>query len=254
VSDDRVASVESIIRTQGLTRPPGRPASSLDLREAQAVVRALHGPSDVVIAEYRQRVAAAPDAAEARYLLGRVLQTIGKTEAARTELEAAARGAALTDRVDRPLGSIYLTLGDLDAAKDHLARQVARQPGDAMAHRELGRTLDAKGDRDAALAEFQRAVALAPDLGESQRLLGLALGRSGDEVDGLYHLALASRLAGDLPQAYRHFQRVKDLMPEGDRRYAEVEGAMEELQPLVARAERQPSRRFSPVRPSVLRR
>lgn len=242
VTDDRVGSVESIIRTQKLTRPAGRPASSLDLREAQAVVRALDLPSEEVIAEYRKAVDAT-GGSEARYLLGRAYQTIGKLEAARTEFEAVAGEAALQDRIDGRLGDLYLVLGDHEKARAHLDRHVARAPKDGWARRQLGRALEAAGDASGALAQYRQAVALAPDDAEANRLFGLGLGRSGDEREGLYHLALAARLAGDLPQSLRHFLRVKDLTPKDDRRQAELDLAIEDLEPLVRRAEREPPRR-----------
>lgn len=246
VTEDRVSSVESIIRAQKLTRPPGRPASSLDLREAQAVVRALDRPADVVVAEYRERLAADPGSLEARYLLGRVYQTIGKLEAARTELEAAHGDSRLADRVDGPLGNLYLALGDHEGAKRHLGRRVSHHPKDAWARRQLGRTLEADGDMAGAVAQYRQAVALAPDDAEANRLLGLGLGRGGDEREGLYHLALAFRLAGDLPQALRHFLRVRDLTPEDDRRRAELDASIEDLEPLVRRSERESVRRVGP--------
>jgi len=248
VADDRVSSIESIVRAQKLPRPPGRPASSLDLREAQAVVRALDEPADVVIAEYRKRLEEQPSP-EARYLLGRVYQTIGKLEAARSELEAVASDATLSGRVDGPLGSLYLTLRDHERANRHLARAVARHPKDAWAHRQLGRVLEAQGNAEGAAAEYRQSVALTPDDPEAQRLLGLSLGRAGNERDGLYHLALAAQLAGDLPQALRHFERVKDLTPKGDRRRAELDAAIEDLEALVPRAEREPMRRLGPDDP-----
>lgn len=253
VTEDRVASVDSIIRAQKLRRPPGRPASSLDLREAQAVVRALDQPAEVVVADYRRRLDEHPDSAEARYLLGRVYQTIGKLDAARSELQAAAGDPTLAERVDGPLGNLYLTMGDHDRAKEYLARRVASHPKDAWARRQLGRTFEAEGDMKAAIAEYRQAASLAPDDAEANRLLGLGLGRGGDEREGLYRLALAARLAGDLPQALRHFRRVKELTPKDDPRRAELDAAIDDLEPLVRRAEREPPRpRLAPmdVRPA----
>jgi predicted Zn-dependent protease len=251
VAEDRVSAIDSIIQSQKLPTPPGRPADSLDLREAQAVVRALDEPSDVVIGEYRKRVKT-EGSDEAHYLLGRVYQTIGKLEAAKTELESVSGNAALADRADGPLGSLYLTMSDHESAKQHLERRVSRHPKDAWARRQLGRALEEEGDAAAAAAQYRQAVALAPDDAEAQRLLGLGLGRGGEEREGLYHLALASELSGDLPQALRHFERVKDLTPKTDPRRAEVDAAIDDLRAVVPHGEREsaerlPSRGASPT-------
>jgi len=243
VSDDRVSSVESTVRAQKLRTPAGRPASSLDLREAQAVVRAMDQPADVIVAEYEKRLRDRPESPEDKYLLGRVHQTIGKLEAARSELEAVSTAPEVGDRVHRALGNLYLTLGDPARAEQHIRRYLSTHGTDGVAHRQLGRALEARSDVTGATDQYRRAVALAPNDAESHRLYGLALGRSGDEREGLYNLAVGARLAGDLAQALRHFERVKELTPDGDPRRRELDDAIDDLVPLVRRSEREPPRR-----------
>src|SRR5262249_47192283 len=97
--------------------------------------------------------------------------------------------------------------------------------------------------QDQALREYERAARLDPDLDEAHRLMGMALGRKGDEAQGFYQLALAARLRGELEQAFSHFTRTEPLLDKSSAQHAEVEAAIEELEPLVrdrfrARSER----------------
>jgi predicted Zn-dependent protease len=238
LTETRVANVETIITSGKLETPAGRPASSPELAEVQAVSQAIADPPDLVIAKYKRLAAEKPKDAERQFLLGRVYQTIGQLEAARAALEQS-RELGLGSRVDRPLGAVYVALKQPDKAREALGRHLAKSPDDAWARLELGKALAAGDDQGAALTEFQRAVRLDPDLDEAHRLAGLALGRKGEEAAGFYHLALSSRLRGELEQALRHFQRTDELLPAGSPREVEVKKAIEELVPLVRERERE---------------
>ncbi len=244
ITEERVAHVDSIIDAQKLHTPKGRPAASSELAEVQAVVRSATEPVDVIVNEYKQRADAKPHDAEAQFLLGRVYQTVGQLEAAKTTLERS-RDLGLGDRVDRPLGTVYVALKSTDAAETTLRRRIAKQPGDAFAHLELGKALADANDDAGALKEFERAIAIDPDLDEAQRLAGMTFGRRGEQALGFYHLAVAARLRGDLEQALSHFEKCDELEPEGTPRKRELADAIDELEPIVREraAERRERRR-----------
>jgi predicted Zn-dependent protease len=250
VTQERVAKAESIISAQQLTTPPGRPAKSLGLREAQAVVRAQNGQPEGVIAEYRRAVDAAPTDPVARFLLGRVYQTVGKSDAARRELEESRRLGGAEGREERALGMVYLVSERPEDAQRALDAYLARYPRDAWSHLALGQAHAAAGQDAAATQEYRRALTLDPEFGAANRELGLALGRQGKEGDGFYHLALAARERGDLQQSFGYFQRAAEALPKVDPRQKQIEEALEELKPLVRDARELPGDR--PRRPQPL--
>ena len=233
LTEERVAHVETTISAEHLRTPKGRPAASPDMAEVQAVARAVAEPGEVVVSRYRRQAEERPDDAERQFLLGRVYQTLGQLEAARTALERCRDLGGLGGRVDRPLGAIYNALMQPDRAREALGRHLARHPDDGWAHLEVGKALAETGDQNAALTEFQRALTLAPDLDEAHRLVGVTLGRKGEEGEGFYHLAMAARLRGDLEQALSQFEHSETLLAEGSPHYTEVEQSIDELRPLV---------------------
>jgi predicted Zn-dependent protease len=238
LAEDRISNIETTIKAQGLKTPAGRPASGIELAEVQAVSRAMMGPVDAVIADYRRPAEERPKDAERQFLLGRVYQTVGQLEAARGALERARELGGVDGRVDRPLGAVYVALKAKDQARATLGRHLARHPTDAWSHLTLGKVLADADDPDGARREFERAIRLDPELDEAHRLAGLTLGRKGREADGFYHLAVASRLRGDLEQSLNQFRRTADLLREGEPRREEVERAIAELRPLVVERER----------------
>jgi predicted Zn-dependent protease len=238
LTEDRVAHVETTIVSQKLKTPAGRPASANELGEAQAVARAIADPPDLVVARYRRLADEKPDDAERQLLLGRVYQTIGQLDAARTALEKCRDLGGVGGRVDRPLGTVYAALNDPTRAREALERHLTKHPDDAFAHTQLGKALTDAGDTGTAFTEFQRALSLDPDQEDAQRLLGIALGRNGNEAEGFYHLALASRLRGELEQALNQFRQTDRLITPGSARQMEVEQAIAELEPLVRERER----------------
>jgi tetratricopeptide (TPR) repeat protein len=190
-------------------------------------------PTESVVARYKKLADEKPNDAERQFLLGRVYQTVGQLEAARTAMERARDLGGLGDRIDRPLGAVYVALKEPAKAREALARHLARTPADGWAHLELGKAFVAAGDQDKALTEFQRALVLDGDLDEAHRLAGISLGQRGDQGEGFYHLAVASQLRGELEQALSQFERSDELLAETSPRKPEVEQAIEELKPLV---------------------
>jgi predicted Zn-dependent protease len=251
LTEDRVANVDAIIRSQQLRTPAGRPASGLERAEVQAVARAVAEPPDVVVEQYRRRAEENPADAEAQFLLGRVYQTVGQLEAARAALERSRQmGVGVGERVDRPLGAVLTGLRARADARVALERYLARHPDDGWSRLELGKAL-ADDNEQAALREFQRAVTLDPSLDDAHRRIGIALGRRGQEGDGFYHLAVASQLRGDLEQALVHFERALEHLAKDHPRRKEVELAIEELKPIVVERERDRRERRRSGRRSV---
>ena len=239
LTEERVAHVETTISAENLRTPKGRPAAGAELAEVQAVARAVAEPGEVVVGQYRQEADQHPNDAERQFLLGRVYQTTGQLEGARTAFERCRDLGGLDGRVDRPLGAVYGALKQPDKAREALGRHLARHPDDGWAHLEMGKAMVESGDQAGAMTEFQRALTLSPDLDEAHRLIGVALGRKGDEGEGFYHLGMASELRGELEQALSQFEHAETLLPEGSTRHAEVELALEELRPLVRERERE---------------
>jgi predicted Zn-dependent protease len=239
LTEERVAKVDTIISAEKLKTPAGRPAASPVLAEVRAIARALAGPAETVVDEYKRAAEQRPDDAERQFLLGRVYQTVGQLAAARAAFEQAQKLGGLGERVDRPLGAVYADLKMPEQAEAALRRYLARHPDDAYALLQMGKARAARGDDDGALRELERALIVDPELEEAQRLAGLAFGRRGNEADGFYHLALASRLRGDLVQSLSQFERAAPLFPAGTARKQEVEQAIAELRPIVAEMERE---------------
>jgi predicted Zn-dependent protease len=233
LTENRISNVETSIAAQKLRTPAGRPAASPEFAEVQAVSRAMAEPTETIVARYKKLADEKPDDAERQFLLGRVYQTVGQLEAARTSLERARTLGGLGGRVDRPLGAVYVALKEPVKAREALNRHLARTPADGWAHLELGKAFVDSGERDAALTEFQRALGLDAELDEAHRLAGISLGQRGDQAEGFYHLAVASQLRGDLEQALSQFERSDELLAESSPRKSEVEQAIEELKPLV---------------------
>jgi predicted Zn-dependent protease len=242
VTEDRITNAESVIKAQNLTAPRGRPAADPALREVRAVTSAMGEPPAVVTGRYKRAADAAPNDAEAQFLLGRVYQTVGQLDSARASLERARELGGLDGRVDRPLGSVYLGLKNPEKASESLRRHLDRKPKDAFSHAELGQALALGGADEAALVEYQKALRLDPDLHTAHQLTGLALGRKGEQGQGLYHLAMASELRGELDQAMRFFYRARPLLPAGSPERRKAEASIEELRELVSPETRRETR------------
>jgi predicted Zn-dependent protease len=232
ITEDRVAHVESAIRSRGLVAPPGRPHASAEFLEAKAVASALDGPAEAIVASYRRRAEERPTDAQRQFLLGRVYQTVGRLEPARAALERA-RELGYGPRVDRPLGSVYLALKQPAEATAAFERYLAEKPGDGWTHLQLGKALADGGKAEDAVREYQRALRLDDDLDEAHRLLGMALGRRGDQAQGFYQLGTAALLRGELEQAFSHYERARPLLAEGTPQRSEVDAVMTEIEPLL---------------------
>jgi len=155
------ASLQEIVVTRGMgaafakADPSSRPAGAADVGLA-ALER-----------EYRKVLALAPDEAEARLRLGRMLALLQRTQEAVAELKQVPGAGA--DKRTRYLALLFLgdalqSAGQLQAAIPEYAKAAALEPGNQTAWLALGHVLDRAGDADAA------RVALDLALGRGDRL------------------------------------------------------------------------------------
>lgn len=131
-------------------------------------------------AELDTAVAAAPAAATARALVGRLMLHAGRhAEAAAAFSQAVAADGTVAGHFDG-LGQALCRLGRLDEALAAHHRAVALAPRDAAAHVGLARALLQTGDLAQAARVAERAVQLAPLDQLAWAVLGLAWQACGD--------------------------------------------------------------------------
>jgi tetratricopeptide (TPR) repeat protein len=176
----RLDLAEAMARRAVELSPPPAPAPlesreplpAVAARELLAEIRFARGED--VESAVREVLAAEPDHASARYLLGRSLQRSGRVEEAADELR----------RFDR-----------IQSAGGHLA---------------LARDLSSLGRREKAIEELERALAANPDDVRASFLLGRELLRAGrkDEAGPVLESVLARR-----PDAASEVARLRDSFP-----------------------------------------
>lgn len=113
-------------------------------------------------ASYRAILAADPQNADARHLLGVIAYQCGKLAPALQLIETAL--PALADLPDAHLnyGNILRDLGRLSEAAASYRRAIALDPANGMAHNNLARALIDQGDLEEALANARRAAERMP--------------------------------------------------------------------------------------------
>ncbi|MBN1399456.1 MAG: tetratricopeptide repeat protein [Anaerolineae bacterium] len=143
-----------------------------------------------------QVVRAAPERAEAHFLLGNAYAKKGQHDQA---VEAYQKAIELdADYVDAHsnLGFVYYQQQRLPEAEAAFRKALALEPNDAEIHYNLGGVLAAKNQYDAALTEFLTAQSLDASLPEVYLGLGsvyLRLGRNAEATEALRrYLSLSS--------------------------------------------------------------
>src|SRR5580704_18710329 len=141
---------------------------------------------------FRRAVELKPDAAEAHYNLGFILQERGKLDAA---IEVYRRALAL--RPDMPqahtnLGVALQHQGKLDDAVAAFRQAIAGNPKYVDAHFNLGAVLRLQGHADEAAAAYWRVIALEPSHAAARNNLALILSEAGElsAADGLLRQAV----------------------------------------------------------------
>lgn len=108
------------------------------------------------------------------------------------------------------LGSLLQEKGERGASIEQLSEAVRLRPNSADAQNALGEAFNHFGDRKSARTPFERAVALNPHFGTAQVNLGLILLEAGDLRNAAAHLDRAIDIFGHSPDAaYPLYLRAK---------------------------------------------
>ena len=128
------------------------------------------------------------------------------------------------------LGSVLQEEGDRTESIAQLQEAVRLRPRSAEAQNALGEALNAFGETKAARGPFEKAVALEPKFAQAHANLGLVLLEAGELETAAAHLDRAVQLFGQKPDAaYAHYLRAKVYTEQND-----VRKAAAQLQEAVA--------------------
>jgi predicted Zn-dependent protease len=237
LSQDRLSYIERILGTFQWNAPA--PTNNFELERVQAILRALHGPRNRVVADYQQRVKEHPDDPQALALLGTVLLRYNDAAQARQLLEqASAKGI----RLDRDLGLAYLRLGDRERARQVFARQSEIDPSDADAHNQLCKLLMQEGETERAEQECRTALDLDPGLDEAYITLAQLSEQQGKRGESRLFLAQAMELQGRLESALSQYQQAAEAFGPGYPHAEDLAEKTEELEEVIRVLPRQRSR------------
>jgi tetratricopeptide (TPR) repeat protein len=133
---------------------------------------------------------------ESRYNLGAILQSLGRTDEAIPQYEAAVRISPQDATVNNALGSALLAAGRTDDAIPYLRTATRSLPEYFDARYNLGNALASGEDFNGAAEQFTVAVRIRPDDADAHANLGSALAE-----------------LGQLAEAKAHFERALELNP-----------------------------------------
>jgi protein O-GlcNAc transferase len=145
-------------------------------------------------------IQADPGNADARLLLGSVLQEDGERAGAIAQLSEAVRLRPRSAEAHNALGEAFIAFDNPSAAHPLFEKAVALDPGFAPAHLNLGAILIQGGEFDAAALHLDRAIAL--------------LGNKPDAAAAHYLRAKVYTADGDLQKAAAQSQRAVSLRPD----------------------------------------
>ena len=237
LSQDRLSYIERILGTFQWNAPA--PPNNFELERVQAILRALQGPRNRVIADYQQRVKEHPDDPQALALLGTVLLRYNDAAQARQLLEqASTKGIQL----DCDLGLAYLRLGNRERARQAFARQSEIDPSDADAHNQLCKLLMQEGDIERAEQECRAALGLDPRLDESYITLAQLAEQKGKLGESRLFLAQAMELQGRLEAALSQYQQAAEVFGPGHPKTEDLTEKTEELEEVIRALPRQRGR------------
>ncbi|MFI5398708.1 MAG: M48 family metalloprotease [Candidatus Binatia bacterium] len=226
LTEARLTNLEAVLRTHQWDKRSRQP-TSLDLARVQLLARARMETAKDLVESYWQQVAAHPEDAHARYLLGVAYFETGSFDAARQAFETVPPSKVVD--LSRETGRTLLRLRQLEKARELLSRAAEITPDDPLAHHELAKALEALNDNDGAMREYERALQLAPDLEEAHYNLGILAGRAGRPGEGFYHLGAAFELRGEFDKALSQFKRAEPLLPPGSDRAQAVHAEVTDL-------------------------
>ncbi|MBZ5594277.1 MAG: tetratricopeptide repeat protein [Acidobacteriia bacterium] len=152
------------------------------------------------IAQLTEAVRLRPRSAEAQNALGEALNAFGDVKAARAPFEKAVSLDPRFAQAHVNLGMILLEAGESDAAAKHLDRAIGllgHKPDAAYAHYLRAKVCTEQNDVPKAAAQLQEAVTLRPDLAEAWSDLGDARKTLSDDAGALTAFERAVSLAPD---------------------------------------------------------
>ncbi len=133
---------------------------------------ALRKPQDAITV-YRDAITVEPAHAGARYALGMALATTGEYDAAKTELEEAARLAPKNPLSWYALGRVHVARKDREQALAAFAKALELKPNFPAAHMDRGDLFFLHGEDEQAMAEYTEVTKLAPQSAEAHVKIGM---------------------------------------------------------------------------------
>lgn len=149
---------------------------------SQALVCYRNGDLPSAEALYRQVLSQDPDHADALHLLGCLIETQGKVDAAIPMLLRATIANPHAYPYFYNLGNMLMKVGRLDEAVQHYRTAIRLKPDYAFAHNNLGMALRKQGHRAESRLCFQAAIQFQPDYADAHYNLGLELRAIGEIV------------------------------------------------------------------------
>jgi len=143
-----------------------------------------------------------PGAWLARSNYGRVLLREGKLDAAKAELDEAARLEPSSAEVRANLGDALDRLGRPGEAVAEFRAAVKLDPSFAGGHYDLGRALLLSGRAEEAVDELRTALRIDPGYAAAHNNLGLALARLGHFAEAIVEYRAALRSNPDMLEAH----------------------------------------------------
>jgi len=225
LTEDRLSALEQ--RAESTPPPPPRPGGEMELAATQAIVRVLTGARGAAVPAYRERLARAPESAEAQHLLGLIYLYGGDADAAEPLLAAAAAGQS--PRAGGDHGRALVRLGRHAAAREELEAHLRAYPDDPPITVELARLKLGAGELKASAALLESALAADPELDDAEYALAECRGKQGDARGQWWHLGRAFELRGEFDRALSAFDKARELSAEDSPEREEVEREMRKV-------------------------
>lgn len=168
----------------------------------QAFARHQAGDPAGAVPLYRAFLAAHPDHAEARHLLGIALMQSGDLEAARATLEQAVARDGANPHYLNNLGLARYHCDDFAGARACFEKALAISPAAPDVHNNLGMALQKLGALDLAIAHFQVALKAAESDPEFLHNLGVALQAAGRLEEARTAFKTSLKRSGGMPDTY----------------------------------------------------
>jgi tetratricopeptide (TPR) repeat protein len=160
-------------------------------------------------------VKTSPGDADARLLLGSVLQEEGDRVGSLAQLTEAVKLRPGSAEAQNALGEAFLAFGDANAARTPFEKAATLDPGFAQAQVNLGLVLLEAGEFDPAATHLDRAIAL--------------LGHKPDAAYPHYLRAKVSNEHSDVTQAAAHLREAVDLRPDFAEAWSDLGAARKTL-------------------------